>query len=407
MRHLFLAPLGSAFGETLHGIRLARQLVATGDEVVLLAPASTATMIGDAPVTFGRIDQALPHLDKQIGGLIRRMKCSSLVLVDAAAVGKVARAFGHATRAFTHPDVPVVALDCWNLPAQPIVWEYTAQVGEMLPVEFHQIARRLIPVPIAPPEIAGGFMAMPDAAPISTEERSRVRAELGIGDGDRLIVWPSATWQAAEIHTDPVLARLAAALPTLILPRLDQLGPRVHIVHVGHAPFPGAEQIAPRYRFLTQVPPQRFEQLVGASDLMVGFNSSATSIATAIAVRTPVLVGTTTLRATEMSEVEHAFGDRLTPAVRSMIAANLPLGPIHAWPLRLDAVFAPLLAANPLDHAIRRVDPFDEGAYVEACRELLFDAAVADALRDRQDAYHRRVRAVPAGHEQLRALLRA
>lgn len=407
MRHLFLAPLGSAFGETLQGIRIARQLVATGDEVVMLAPAASHTLIGDAPVEFGRIDQALPHLDQQIGGLIRRMKCSSLVLVDAAAVGKVARAFRLATRAFTHPDVPVVALDCWNLPVQPIAWEYSAQLAETLPAEFHEITRRLIPVPIAAPEVAGGYMAMPDVAPISTAERGRVRAELGVGDGDRWILWASASWQSEDSHTDPVLARLAAALPALILPRLDQLGPRVHIVHVGPVAFAGGDQLAPRYRHLPQVAPQRFEELVGAADLVIGFNSIATSIATAIAARTPILVGTTTLRATSMPEVEHALGDRLTPAVRSMIATNLPLAPLHAWPLRLGAVLAPLLANNPLADAIRRADPLDEGAWVEACRELLFDATAADALRERQDAYHRRVRAVPAAHEQLRTLLRA
>ncbi len=404
MRHLFLAPMGSAFGETLHAIRIARQLIATGDEVVLLAPSSMQAMVDDVPVTFGRIDQALPQLDTQLGGLLRRMKCGSLVLVDAAVVGKVARGLRLATRAFTHPDVPVVAIDCWNLPAQPVTWEYSAQTSEMVDIEFQQIERRLIPVPIAPLEVAGGFCAMPDSAPLATEERDRVRAELGIGAGDRLILWPSATWQSPEIHVDPALARLAAALPGLILPRLARLGPRVHVVHVGPSAFPGA---AARYRFLSQVPPRRFEQLVGAADLVIGFNSSATSIATAIAARTPMLIGTTTLRAGAMAEVEQVLGDRLTPAVRSLIADNLPLAPIHAWPLRLDAVLAPLRANNPLEDAIARADVFDEEAWIVRCRELLFDAAIADALRDRQDAYARRVRALPAGHEQLRSLLGA
>lgn len=404
---MFLAPLRSAFGETLHGIRIARQLIATGDEVVLLAPAAIRTLIDDARVTFGRIDQGLPTLDKQIGGLIRRMKCSSLVLVDAGAVAWIVRALGLASRAFTHPDVPVVALDCWNLPPEPNVWEYSEQTQEALPAEFHQIARRLIPVPIARPEIAGGFTAMPELAGLATEEHDHIRAELGVGTGDRLIVWPSASWQSADLHSDPGLVRLAAALPALILPRLARLGPRVHIMHVGPIAFPGAAQLAPRYRFLSQVAPRKFEQLVGAADLLIGFNSSATSIATAIATRTPILVGTTTLSAADMSKVEHVLGDRLTPDVRSLIAANLPIAPIHAWPLRLGAVFAPLLANNPLEDALCRVDPFDDGAYVEACRALLFDPAVADALRDRQDAYHRRVRALPAGHEQLRSLLAA
>jgi len=407
MRHLFLAPLGSAFGEALHGIRIARQLVAAGHEVVFLAPAAMHTLIDDAPVQFGRIDLALPHLDQQLGSTLRRMRCGSLVLVDLAAVAKIARAFRLDARAFTHPDVPVIALDCWNLPAQPVTWDYGAHATEILPAEFHQLERRLVPVPIAPLEVKGGFMAMPPIAPVSAHARHQLRAELGIGEDDRLILWPSASWQSAESHTEPALARLAAALPALILPRLDLLGSRVHVVHVGPLAFAGAEQLAPRYRFLSQVAPRRFEQLVAAADLVIGFNSIATSLATAIAVRTPILVGTTTLRADTLGEAEAALGDRLTPAVRAAIAPNLPLAPILAWPLRLGAVLSPTLADNPLSAAIGRVDPFDEAAYLDACRELLFAPAAADAARQRQDDYHRRVLALPAGHEQLMSLVGA
>ena len=405
MRHLFLAPLGSAFGEALHGVRIARQLVAAGHEVVFLAPAAMSTVIDDAPVQFGRIDQVLPRLDAQVADAIRDQRCEALVLVDAAAVGKVARTFQLDVRAFTHPGIPVVALDCWNLVPQPVRWEYGATAHETLAPEIHAIERRLVPVPIASPDVRGGFRAMPEVS--AHVDRRAIRTQLGLDDQDRLILWPSASWQAAESHTDPGLARLAAMLPELILPRLDQLGPRVHVIHVGPTPFANAAQLAPRYRFLSQLLPRNYEQLVASADLVIGFNSVATSVATAIAARTPILVGTTSLRADTMAEVEQALGDRLTPAVRAALAPNLPLAPIHAWPLRLGEVLEPVLADNPIDSALRRVDPFDEAAYVEACRELLWDPATAGSLRLRQATYHRRVVALPAGHELLMALLGA
>ncbi len=405
MRHLFLAPLGSAFGEALHGVRIARQLVAAGHEVVFLAPAAMSTVIGDAPVQFGRLDLVLPRLDAQVAEAIAEQRCESLVLVDAAAVGKVARTFGLDVRAFTDPGIPVVALDCWNLGPQPVRWEYGATAHETLAPEIHAIERRLVPVPIASPAVRGGFRAMPEVS-VHVDRRT-IRTQLGLGDSDRLILWPSASWQAPESHTDPGLARLAAMLPALILPRLDQLGSRVHVVHVGPTPFAGAETLAPRYRFLSQLEPRNYEQLVASADLVIGFNSVATSVATAIAARTPILVGTTTLRAESMAEVEQALGDRLTPAVRAALAPNLPLAPIHAWPLRLGEVLAPVLADNPLESALRRVDPFDEAAYVEACWSLLFDPATAGSLRLRQATYHRTVLALPAGHEQLMSLLGA
>ena len=399
MRHLFVAPLGSAFGEALHGIRIARQLVAAGHEVVVLAPAAMHPLIDDAPVMFGRIDLALPHLDAQLGGLIRRLRCDTVVLVDAAAVGKVARALHLDVRAFTHPGVPVIALDCWNLPAQPIVWDYGVHATEMLSREIHAIERRLIPVPIAALDTPGGFAALPVIAPSSRDERIAVRAELGLHADDRLIVWPSASWQHAESHTDPKLASLAAALPALILPRLDRLGPSVHIAHVGPHPFADAVAHATRYRYLAQLAPRRFERLIAAADLVIGFNMIASSIATAIAARTPVLVGTSEIAATTTEGLD------VPVAVRAALDANLPLTPILAWPLRLDTVLGPTLSANPLLDAIRRVEVFDEAAYVRGCRELLFDSVSADAHRHRQDGYARRVAALPAGHERLIALL--
>src|SRR5262245_57373942 len=124
MRHLFLAPLGSAFGEVLQGIRLATGLVRLGHEVVFLAPAKLHTLIDAAPVRFGRIDMALPHLDQQLPGLLQRLGCDTLVLVDAAAVGKVALALGLDPAAFVRAEVPTIALDCWNLPEIPQRWDY-------------------------------------------------------------------------------------------------------------------------------------------------------------------------------------------------------------------------------------------------------------------------------------------
>jgi hypothetical protein len=61
---------------------------------------------------------------------------------------------------------------------------------------------------------------------------------LGVGAGDRLIVWPHASWQYADLHADPA---------GLILPRLhrlDRIRPRVHIVHVRVRTLPpGHEQL--------------------------------------------------------------------------------------------------------------------------------------------------------------------
>ena len=362
MRHLFLAPLASAYGEALHGARIARALCAAGDEVVFIAPAAMHALAAP-PLLFGRVDLALPKLDVELRDLLARMRCDSLVLVDAAAVGKVCRAFGLAVEAFVAPGVPVAALDCWDLPATPVAWEY-GERREELALEFHALPR-CVPVPVARPDAAGGFCALPALA---STDRAAVRAELGLGPADQLVVWPTASWQHAASHRDATLARRCDELPARVLPRIAALGSRVHLVHVGPLPFADPP---PRYRHVAQLPPAHYEALIAAADLLLCFNAAASSLATAIAASTPVVLA---------------------------VGAGQ-----YAWPLALDRVLAPVLANNPLLAAVRHVDGADELAFAAACRELL---AHPSLLRDAQAGYARTVRALPSGADRLRALLR-
>src|SRR5262249_60383902 len=137
-RPVFLPRLGSASGDELPGVGPAPGLREAGHDVVSLAPAQLHSLVEGVAVTFGRIDMALAHLDQELPRVIRRLGCDALVLVDAAAVGKVVRALGLDAAAFTRAEVPTIALDCWNLPEIPSAWDYGAH-SETLGPEFHRL----------------------------------------------------------------------------------------------------------------------------------------------------------------------------------------------------------------------------------------------------------------------------
>ena len=127
--------------------------------------------------------------------------------------------------------------------------------------------------------------------------------------------------------------------------------------------------------------------------LYLGFNLAASTIATAIAARVPVLVG------------ENAGPrDDLAPTVRAWMTRAQPY-PFRAWPIGLYDVLAPILAGNPLLDAIEVVPVLDPRRFVFACGELLFEPGRVAALRARQDAYARRVAELPRGAERFRAVL--
>jgi hypothetical protein len=361
MRHLFLAPLGASFGEALVGVRLARELIDGGDEVLFLAPDGLAGLVEGAGLIHGRIDRAMPRLAAEALRLVAERRCDTLVLVDAAAVAKAFAALRLDLGALA--DAPVVALDLWNLPETGLVWDYGPH-EERLDPRILAFGRRLVPVPLARPDVPGGYDALPRIAPLSADARARLRAELGVSA--KLVLWPSAGWQHAAAHRDPALRRLADELPPRVLRALAPLG--VAVVHVGPEPFAGAGAF-PGYRHLPQLAPQGFARLLSAADLYLGFNAAATSLAGAIAARAPILLGQ-------------------------------PAG-MRAWPLSLDRFLAPFVDGNPCYGAARVADPLDEAAFAGAARELLFDAAAADALRARQAEIEARVRALPGGRERL------
>src|SRR5687768_2206972 len=91
MKLLFLAPLPSAFGEALHGARLASALTERGHTAYFAAPSTVAATVPER-VPFIAIDDALMRLDAEVEALVARLGIDALVLVDAAAVDKVARA---------------------------------------------------------------------------------------------------------------------------------------------------------------------------------------------------------------------------------------------------------------------------------------------------------------------------
>lgn len=400
--HLFVAAPAAAFGEVSTGLRIARELVAQGDRVLFLAGADVAILFEGTGIAHQAIDGDVLRLGRLVSRTIERERCASLTLVDVASVYLTLDPIGVDLDFLERLAVPVIALDFWNLRRAGPEWDFGRDATPIPPAAL-AFERRLLPVPIARPDAGPGtFGALPQRA-ARPAVRAAVRAELGLAERDRLVLWPTSRWQQPELQNWKHHARLARQVPVWIAGTLDRLGERVHVLHIGPQASPAWSAWGARYRFSGQVPAERLHDLMDAADLLLSLNTTATTgmAATAIGLPTVVIANSHGGSADELAAV---VGDA-SSALRAWLAEAAPLHPFRLWPLGLFSFLTPILEGNPFTDTFRQVELLDEDAIAETCRALLFDESAAAAARDLQAGYRERIRSLPGPAEAFRAWL--
>src|SRR5579863_7761076 len=200
--HLFLALGHYPFGEVLLAIRLARELAARGDRVLFLATSGQALLLKGQPFRYGIIDRTWGRIDEATRDVIASEKCDDLVLVDAAAVFLGLLITGLNQGFLPRLTVPVVALDVWDLRLTGRSWDTLSGTWD-LPAEVEQLQRRMVPVPFGRLDTLGGYNALPPAPSVGDDDaRARTRAELGLANGQRLLLMTTAAWQTAKAQAN-------------------------------------------------------------------------------------------------------------------------------------------------------------------------------------------------------------
>jgi hypothetical protein len=244
------------------------------------------------------------------------------------------------------------------------------------------------------------YCAWPDAAPPHAAARAARRGELGLDDGARLILLTTARWQVRSTQQSAYLDRLVAVVPELLLAALARLPPAVRLLHVGPEPFACGERLlGDRYRHERSLAPEAFTRTLGAADLMLNLNQSATSTLTALAMGVPAL----SVINSHAGDTAEAIAARLGTAPTPALARLAPLHRFRMWPLGAYDYLGAALRGNP--YPVPAAELLEEQALVDGCARLLFDAAARDALAARTADYARVVRGLPAAAERLRAIL--
>lgn len=395
--HLFLGLTGPAFGELNLALRIAWELHARGEGSVFLAPSFAAALFGETPFRFLAVDSLLPALEEALPPVIKRERCDTLVLVDLASVViTLDMVWGCDASFLGRLGLPVIALDYWNLTETSLRWDYGTD-AIAISEKALELGKRLVPVPIARPSSgAGSYNALPAAAPRPAGDTEAVRGELGVSPEDKLVLLLSNKSQQPEMQMWKHHQRSARLLPRLAAEALESLGDSVRVLHVGPQAFEGMSSLGDRYTWHRQVSAERFGTLLSAADLLLSFNTTASTTISAVARGLPVVVGINSYAGRTAEEVTAACPFSVAPAVSRWLSDVVPLYRFRIWPLGLYELLSPVLASNPYMSTLRTVEILDWDGLVGACRELLFDSTARAEQRERQAAYCAEIQGLPS-----------
>lgn len=400
-RHFFCLPAATTWGEFLYGSRIALQLQRRGDAIVFAAPQSMRPVLERMPfrfIPFGAPAEVLPDL----AGLARRERCDTGVLVDVALTYVHLERLGLAEAFAASWDVPLLGLDVWDLKRSSMLWDFGPS-GWSLSPHCHDVARTLLPTPVLAATGATTYNSLPEDLP-AAGAREAVRAQMGLKSGEKVVFFPSAAWQQGGEQHLRFPQRLAAAMPDVIADVVGRLGAR--LLHVGPVAMPEvAARLGAAYKWIPQVQRQAFTELLAASDLLLSFNAFASTIAHAMVLGIPTLLGINSHAGATPDELVGRLAHAPTALMRRFLDRVAPLHPFLMWPLGFFGFGQHILAHNPYFDALTVCEILDDEQLVAAADRLLHDPetrARADATRA---AYVAAVRALPSAPELVDRLL--
>ncbi len=403
--HLFVSLTQATYGEMVLALRVASDLSSRGDDVHVLAPSALGHFFTGG--TFRHIPVELaPTLDlgAVVKGAMSQTSYASVVLVDLTCILLTLDQLMIDVGFLTDLGRPTIALDLYNMAETDLAIDCgpTTMAVSPLAIAFEH---RLLPAPFVRPDVPGAFCALPEIQPLGDERRRAVRGELGLSDAERLVLVGSSRYQYPDVQVMKAHQRAARIVPRLAFQALADLGPRVHVAHVGPAPWDGAGVLGARYHHMPAMPPPRFLDLLRSADLQLSFNTGAVTTMSAIAAGVPVVLGINSWGAKTAEELIGRLSPAPSPAWRALLDELVPVFPFRLWPQGYHRFLAPLAARNPFLEALETVEALDEAAFGEALRRLLFDPGRRRAAREAQEGYCRALRDLPRASDLVAGFL--
>lgn len=407
--HVVLCLTGAAWGETAFGIHLARELHADGQRVVFFGNRVAAPLLRSLPFTCEVVTADLRHLFRLfLETYLTEPDIASIVLADARGTGDFLEQIGCDPSFLLNYGIPIVAVDTWSFSESGKFQDWFADQHRNVSIDWlPPHIPSLAPVPFVRPRGIPGACRLLPAKPASGLHNGKAREQFGIPASDHVVLLCTAHWQHPDCTDGNVDgARIAKHIPPLVGHYLHQVGPRVHLIHVGRSPWDLIPFLGERYHWVPPLPPDEFDGFLAGVDLLLSLNVTSTAIGKAIVCGIPILLLYNSCHGESLEEICSTCSFIPTPFVKQWIEESLPLYPFFAWPLGMWKFLSPVLSDNPYMRTMEAVEVLDETRFLDKCDGLLMSSDRRESLLHQQAQYVAQVSSLPRPAELMIRSLR-
>jgi len=411
--HLILAMHRTSWGRTVMAIKIGDDLRRNGYDIHFVIHRAASVLFESSGLEVDVVDDHLGGLlQLYVDHIIEATNPCSIILCDFFSNANYLLRRGiHPSFLWDH-GIPVIALDTWDFSKTGSTIDVGRGKSEELALNgrsdvmdlFGRLHGRLVPAPLSPcNRNSTVFNCLPDVTPASKQQLEVSRNKIRASGRQKHILFCTAKWQQAN-YRDPDSARLADALPRLLVRYVKSLGSDVQLIHVGPSRLEMLGELEGRYRWIGQMASNEFDLLLASVDLLLSANISATVLSKAFLVGTPSIVIQNSVDAATVDDVVHQI-NFLMPDIESWLKATLPLFPFRLWPLGYYRFLEPLLRNNPFCDACPTVELLDEKNFTRVCGDLLFNEDSRQSHIDCQQEYVTEVRALPSAARLIDAIM--
>jgi hypothetical protein len=399
--HVIVA-LGNSWGRARIARAIAMALSANGERVTLLASDALAPGVEGRGYRTRPVRQNMgPLLAPYLDELLVKERPETIVLCDYPSNATVLRRNGVEPASLLREGIRACTLDIWDTAltgVEPDIFGHpTPHATEHAWIGGLDRTDRLCPVPILWPRSGAGshFCYLPESIRPASAARGEVRARLGIGPGEKMVLFCTAAWQHLP-YASAAGRRMSSSMPRLVAQYIQRAGSDVHLVHLGPEAFDLEACLGSRYHWVPPMPAAAFDTLLASADVMLSANVAASTVAAAMLLDVPALVLRNAVSARTVDDVEAAIGGPVSSDLRRWLSESLPLYPFALWPIGYYEFLSPVLRGNPYAEALTTVDMLHEDDVSSALTRLLRDPGPRAAQIDRQTRYLNRIRSLPS-----------